>query len=123
MLLFAVKDILNPVCKLALKLQHESGAVCDIPDLLATVQHRFTEDKEYLEDAEKYIRESGFALLDSSNMTDRVIHTKLVVPYIKVLSETINQRFHDLTTKMCYATSIFDLKKIQHDNSSYGAAE
>ena len=57
-LLFAVKDILNPVCKLALKLQHESGALCDIPDLLATVQHRFTEitdDKEYLEDAEKYI--------------------------------------------------------------------
>ena len=56
-------------------------------------------------------------------MTDRVIHTKLVVPYIKVLSETINQRFNDLTTKMCYATSIFDPKKIQHDNSSYGAAE
>ena len=24
---------------------------------------------------------------------------------------------------MCYATSIFDPKKIQHDNSSYGAAE
>ena len=125
-LLFAVKDILNPVCKLALKLQHESGALCDIPDLLATVQHRFTEiteDKEYLEDAEKYIRESGFALLDNSKMTDRVIHTKLVVPYIKVLSETINQRFNDLTTKMCCATSIFDPKKIQHDNSSYSAAE
>ena len=69
--------------------------LCDNPDLLATVQHRFTEiteDKDYLEDAEKYIRESGFALLDSSKMTDRVIHTELVVPYIKVLSETINQQ-------------------------------
>ena len=45
-------------------------------------------------------------------MTDLVIHTKLVVPYIKVISETINQQFNDLTTKMCYATSILDPKKI-----------
>ena len=125
-LLFAVKEVLNPVCKLALKLQHENGALCDIPDLLATVQSRFkeiTESKEYLEDAAKYIRESGFALLDSSKMTDHEIHTKLVLPYIKVLSETINQRFNDLTTKMCYATSIFDPKKIKPDDSSYGTAE
>ena len=125
-LLFAIKDVLNPVCKLALKLQHENGALCDVPDLLATVQNRFseiTEDKEYLEDAAKFTRESGFSLLDSSKMSDHEIHTKLVVPYIKVLSETIKQRFSDLTTKMCYATSIFDPKNVRLDDSVYGAAE
>ena len=48
---------------------------------------------------------------------------KLVVPYIKVLSDTINQQFNDVTTKMCHATSIFDPKNIHHYDSSYGTAE
>ena len=125
LLLFAVKEVLNPVCKLAPKLQHENGALCDIPDSIATVKNRFSEiieDKEYLEDAAKYIQEFGFAVLDSSKMTDRDVHNKLVAPYIKVLSGTIEQRFNDLTTKMCYATSIFDPKKVK-DDRSYGAPE
>ena len=33
-LLFAIKDILDPVCKLALKLQHQNAALCDVPDCL-----------------------------------------------------------------------------------------
>ena len=81
------------MCKLALKLQHEIGALCDIPYLLATVQNRFseiTEDKKYLEDAAKFTRDTGLVLLDSSKMSDHEIHTKLVVPYITVLTETIN---------------------------------
>ena len=41
--LFAVKEILNPVCKLALKLQHENGALCDIPDLIVKVKNQFNE--------------------------------------------------------------------------------
>ena len=72
-LFFAVRDILSPVCKLALKLQNENGALCDVPDLLATFQNRLseiTEYKEYLEDAEKYTRECSFALLDNSKMSD-----------------------------------------------------
>jgi len=73
------------------------------------------EDKEYLEDVAKYIQESGFVVLDSSKMMDCDVHNKLVVPYIKVLSGTIQQRFNDLTTKTCYATSIFDPKKIKDD--------
>ena len=77
LLLFAVKEVLNPVCKLAPKLQHENGALCDIPDSIATDKNRFSEiieDKEYLEDAAKYIQEFGFAVLDSSKMTDRDVH-------------------------------------------------
>ena len=36
-LLFAVKDILDPVYKLALQLNHHNAALCDVPDLLKTV--------------------------------------------------------------------------------------
>ena len=42
-LLFAVKDILDPVFKLALKLQHYNAALCDVPDLLKTVIGRLNE--------------------------------------------------------------------------------
>ena len=73
------------------------------------------EDKEYLEDVTKYIQESGFVVVDSSKMMDCDVHNKPVVPYIKVLSGTIEQCFNDLTTKMCYATSIFDPKKIKDE--------
>lgn len=120
-----MNDILNPVCKLAPKLQHENSALCDIPDLLAMVKNRFreiTKDKQYLKDAAECVRDCSIALMGSSKMTDREIHTKLVLPYIKVLSDSIDQRFNDLTTKMCYASSIFDQKNIQNDDSMYGKA-
>ena len=37
-LLFAIKDILDPVCRLALQLQHYNSSLCDIPDYLQTVE-------------------------------------------------------------------------------------
>ena len=50
-LLFAIKDTLDPVCKLALRLQHRNAALCDVPDCLETVQKRLDEivvGKEYV---------------------------------------------------------------------------
>ena len=89
--------------------------------IFQTYLQQFSIDKEHLEDSEKYIRESGLGIIGQLQ-DDWSGNAKLVIPYIKFLSETINQWFNDLTTKMCYTTSIFD-PKIQHDKSSYGAAE
>ena len=124
-LLFAVKEILNPVCRLALKLQHQNAALCDIPDSLESVYSHLAElsdHKEYVQSAADFFTDCGFALLDSSKMSDSHIHTKLVKPYIQALTEAMKKRFDDKTTKMCHASSIFDPKNIKAD-IMYGSAE
>ena len=91
-LLFAVKDILDPVCKFALQLQHYNAALCDVPDLLKTVIYRLNKissQKEYSASAENFIQERTYPILDSSKHTDQEIHKSVVIPHIKTLSENI----------------------------------
>ena len=57
-LLLEVKDILDPVCKLALQLQHYNAALWDVPDFLKI----------------NLIQESTFPILDSTKYTDQEIH-------------------------------------------------
>lgn len=124
-LLFAIKDILDPVCRLALKLQHFNSALCDIPDSLKTVQSRLDEissHKEYLAGATEFITKCEIPIMDNSGMSDQEIHRSIVKPYIKTLSETINKRFNDSVTKMCNATSILDPQKLC-DRIGYGVNE
>ena len=117
-LLFAVKDILDPVCKLALQLQHYNAVLCDFPDLLKTVIGRLNEissQKEYSASATNLIQERTFPIFDSTKHTDQEIHKSLVILYIKALSENIKKRFTDKVAAMCSATSIFDPKKVKDD--------
>ena len=123
-LLFAVKEILDPLCLLALKLQHKNGALSDIPDLLQTVHNRLDEilvGKEYLSDAAKYMRECDLSLMDSSSMTDEQIHTKLLKPFITALSDNLKRRFNDSVIRMCN-TTIFEPKKVTSD-CTYGTTQ
>ena len=124
-LLFAIKDILDPVCKLSLQLQHYNSALCDIPDYVRTVENRLDEicsQKEYITIATKFIAECEIPILDSSRTSDQDIHRNIVKPYIKVLSDTIKVRFNDTVTKMCHATSIFDPQKVS-SRADYGTDE
>ena len=69
-LLFAIKDILDPVCKLALKLQHRNAALCDVPDCLKTVQKQLDEiivGKDDVTCAKDFTKDCGFALLQFKN--------------------------------------------------------
>lgn len=124
-LLFGVKEILDPLCKLSLKLQHQNGALSDIPDLLETVHSRLNEilvGKEYLSDAAEYIRECDFSLMDSSSMTDEEIHTKLLKPFITALSDNLKLRFNDSIIRMCKTTTIFESKNVTSD-FTYGSTQ
>lgn len=124
-LLFAVKDILDPVCRFSLKLQHYNAALCDVPDLLDTVTSRLNEistDKDYMKSATDFIQECEFPILDSTKHSNQQIHRILVKPYINTLSENIKSRFNDTVTSMCSATSIFDPKKVK-DDAQYGMNE
>ena len=62
-LLFAVKDILEPVCRFSLKLQHYNAALCDVPDLLETVISRLNEistKNDYMKSATDFIQNVNF---------------------------------------------------------------
>jgi len=56
-------------------------------------------------------------------MSDDQIHSKLILPYIKVLSDMTKKRFDDKTTKMCIATSTFDPSNIPTGNVMYGSSQ
>ena len=76
-LLFAVKDILDLVCKLAFQLQHYNAALCDVSDLLKTVIGQLNEissQNEYSASATNFIQERTFHILDSTKYTDQEIH-------------------------------------------------
>ena len=124
-LLFAVKNILTPVPinTLSLKLQNENAALCDFSDFLEATMYHFEEiisKKEYISLASDFEKESGIPLLsDGGKMTTNQIHQKLVIPYIKVLSENIKKQFDDKIVKMCSATEIFNPTKVC-DDTKYG---
>ena len=121
-LLFAVKNILDPVYKLALQLQPYNAALGDFPDLLKRVigwLNEISSQKEYSACATNLILELIFPILDSTKHTDQEIHKSLVIPYIKALSENFKKRFTDKDAAMCSATSIFDPKKVK-DNVRCG---
>ena len=92
------------------------------PNLLEAVYKRFeeiTSEREYLKSASEFVNDSGLPLIDSSQMSDDEIHSKLASPYIKALSDMMKRRFDDNTTKMCLATSIFDPTNIPTSDTTY----
>ena len=106
---------MDPVCKLALQLQHYNAALCDVPDLLTVIGrlNEISSQKEYCASVTNFIQERTFPILDSTKHTDQEIHKSVVIPYIKALSENIKKRFNDKVAAMCSATSIFDPMKVK----------
>lgn len=122
-LLFAVKDILEPICRLSAKLQNANATLHDFPDLLEAAQARLEEikaKKEYLTTAAEFITDSGMAILESSQMSNDQIHSKLVIPYITQLSENMKSRFSGKVMNMCNTVSIFNPKNIS-DSENYSS--
>ena len=106
---------MDPVCKLALQLQHYNAALCDVPDLLTVIDrlNEISSQKEYCASVTNFIQERTFPILDSTKHTDQEIHKSVVIPYIKALSENIKKRFNDKVAAMCSATSIFDPMEVK----------
>ena len=62
-LLYALKDILAPICKLLSKLQYKHASLCDFPDYLQTALKQLDDivtRKEYIASANDFFKECGF---------------------------------------------------------------
>ena len=91
-----MREILNPVCRLALKLQHQNAELCDIPDSLESLYGRLA---GYIQRAADFFTDCGFTLQDSYKISASNIHTKVVKPHIEALTEPTKKCFDDNTTK------------------------
>ena len=119
-LLFGIKDILEPICRLSAKLQNQS-TLYDFPDLLEAALAQLQKVKtkqEYLTAASEFFTDSGMLFLDNSQMSNDQIHSKLVSPYLTQLSENMKIRFSGKVMNTCTAASLFEPKKVS-DSKSY----